>query len=61
MKVELNEESIKHINRLLQSLPISTYEIVKEITEEINNKSEEDSKRGQARQERRREKGEGEK
>ncbi len=36
MKVELNEESIKHINRLLQSLPISTYEIVKEITEEIN-------------------------
>ena len=36
MKVELNEESIKHINRLLQSLPISTYEIVKEITEAIN-------------------------
>lgn len=36
MKVELNEESIKYINRLLQSLPISTYEIVKEITEEIN-------------------------
>jgi hypothetical protein len=36
MKVELNEDSIKHINRLLQSLPISTYDIVKEITEVIN-------------------------
>ena len=36
MKVEVNEDSIKHINRLLQSLPISTYEIVKEITEAIN-------------------------
>jgi|TARA_S200002703_G_scaffold157201_1_gene164492 hypothetical protein len=36
MKVELNEESIKHINRLLQSLPISTYDIVKEITTVIN-------------------------
>ena len=36
MKVELNEESIKHINRLLQSLPISTYDIVKEIKTVIN-------------------------
>lgn len=36
MKVELNEDSIKLINRLLQSLPISTYDIVKEITEVIN-------------------------
>jgi hypothetical protein len=36
MRVELNEDSIKHINRLLQSLPISTYDIVKEITEVIN-------------------------
>ena len=36
MKVELNEESIKHINRLLQSLPISTFDIVKEITDVIN-------------------------
>ena len=36
MKVELNEKSIKHINRLLQSLPISTYDIVKEITDVIN-------------------------
>lgn len=36
MKAELNEEAIKHINRLLQSLPISTYDIVKEITEVIN-------------------------
>ena len=31
MKVELNEESIKHINRLLKSLPISAIEIVEEI------------------------------
>tara|TARA_R110000765_G_scaffold104456_1_gene194238 strand:+ start:197 stop:331 length:135 start_codon:yes stop_codon:yes gene_type:complete len=36
MKVVLNEESIKHINRLLQSLPISTLLIVEEITAEIN-------------------------
>ena len=36
MRVELNEESIKHINRLLQSLPISTYDIVKEITDTIS-------------------------
>jgi|TARA_R110002074_G_scaffold128062_3_gene268240 hypothetical protein len=36
MRVELNEESIKHINRLLQSLPISTLHIVEEITKEIN-------------------------
>ena len=36
MKVELNEESIKHISRLLQSLPISSLAIVEEITAEIN-------------------------
>lgn len=36
MRVELNEESIKHINRLLKSLPISALEIVEEITAEIN-------------------------
>ena len=36
MKVELNEDSIKHINRLLQSLPISALAIVEEITAEIN-------------------------
>jgi hypothetical protein len=36
MKVELNEDSIKNINRLLNSLPISTLHIVEEITKEIN-------------------------
>tara|TARA_R110002012_G_scaffold16404_5_gene63445 strand:- start:8291 stop:8425 length:135 start_codon:yes stop_codon:yes gene_type:complete len=44
MKVELNEESIKHINRLLQSLPISTLAIVEEITAEINKGLVEDKK-----------------
>ena len=36
MKVELNEDSIKNINRLLNSLPISKLHIVEEITKEIN-------------------------
>ena len=36
MKVELNEDSIKNINRLLNSLTISTLAIVEEITVEIN-------------------------
>tara|TARA_R100000900_G_scaffold71084_1_gene56202 strand:- start:2410 stop:2544 length:135 start_codon:yes stop_codon:yes gene_type:complete len=36
MRVELNDDSIKTINRLLQSLPISTLPIVEKITEEIN-------------------------
>ena len=44
MKVELNEESIKHINRLLQSLPINTLDIVKEITEVINKSLVEEEK-----------------
>jgi len=44
MRVELNEESIKNINRLLQSLPISTLSIVEEITAEINKGLVEDKK-----------------
>ncbi len=44
MRVELNEESIKHINRLLQSLPISTLAIVEEITAVINKGLVEDKK-----------------
>jgi hypothetical protein len=44
MRVELNEESIKHINRLLQSLPISALSIVEEITAEINKGLVEDKK-----------------
>tara|TARA_Y100001937_G_scaffold114492_1_gene164290 strand:- start:402 stop:536 length:135 start_codon:yes stop_codon:yes gene_type:complete len=44
MRVELNEESIKNINRLLQSLPISTLAIVEEITAEINKGLIEDKK-----------------
>ncbi len=44
MKVELNEESIKNINRLLQSLPISTLSIVEEITAELNKGLVEDKK-----------------
>ncbi len=36
MKVELNEDSIKNINRLLNSLPIIPLAIVEEITAEIN-------------------------
>tara|TARA_R100000935_G_scaffold1080_1_gene3453 strand:+ start:302 stop:436 length:135 start_codon:yes stop_codon:yes gene_type:complete len=36
MKVELNDESIKTIQRLLNSLPISTIDTVKEITEIIS-------------------------
>ena len=44
MKVELNEESIKHINRLLQSLPINTLDIVIEITEVINKSLVEEKK-----------------
>ena len=35
MRVELNDDSIKTINRLLQSLPISTLPIVEKITQEI--------------------------
>ncbi len=44
MRVELNEESIKIINRLLQSLPISTLAIVEQITAEINKGLVEDKK-----------------
>ena len=44
MRVELNEESIKNINRLLQSLPISTLAIVEEITAAINKGLIEDKK-----------------
>jgi hypothetical protein len=44
MRVELNDESIKNINRLLQSLPISTLAIVEQITAEINKGLVEDKK-----------------
>jgi hypothetical protein len=36
MEIKLNQESINQINKLLQSLPISHLETVKEITKIMN-------------------------
>ena len=36
MEIKLNQESINQINKLLQSLPISRLETVKEITKIMN-------------------------